>query len=91
MITPEGRVKKQIRDWLREKGAYFFSPVQQGYGASTLDILVCWKGEFVAIEVKAENKNLTGRQEAIAKQIESSHGRVIVAYSLQDVINGISS
>jgi hypothetical protein len=52
MKTPEGKIKKQIVDWLRSQGAYVFAPVQQGFGASTLDLIVCWHGDFVAIEVK---------------------------------------
>jgi hypothetical protein len=85
MITPEGRIKKQIRDWLREQGAYIFSPVQMGYGAPTLDLLVCWKGKFVAIEVKAEGKKITNRQVGICGEIIRSGGIAIIAWSLKDV------
>jgi hypothetical protein len=85
MITPEGRVKKQIRDWLREQGAYIFSPVQMGYGASTLDLLVCWNGRFVGIEVKAPGKKPTDRQYAICDEITMAGGRSIIAWSLEDV------
>ncbi len=50
--TPEGIVKKQIRDYLDEIGAYHFCPVQMGMGARTLDILACVHGRFIGIEVK---------------------------------------
>jgi hypothetical protein len=86
MMTPEGYIKKQIRDWLHEHGAYVFSPVQQGYGASTLDILCCWEGKFVAIEVKAQGKKPTDRQLAIMAQIIAAGGIAIVAWSLTDVL-----
>ncbi len=50
--TPEGVIKKQIRDYLDEIGAYHFCPVQMGMGARTLDILACVHGRFIGIEVK---------------------------------------
>lgn len=50
--TPEGKVKKQIREYLDEIGAYRFMPVQMGMGARTLDILCCVQGRFIGIEVK---------------------------------------
>jgi hypothetical protein len=85
MMTPEGRVKKQIRNWLREQGAYIFSPVQMGFGASTLDLLVCWNGRFVGIEVKAPGKTPTDRQCAICDEITMAGGQSIIAWSLEDV------
>jgi hypothetical protein len=85
MMTPEGRVKKQIRNWLREQGAYIFSPVQMGFGASTLDLLVCWNGRFVGIEVKAPGKTPTDRQCAICDEITMAGGQSIIAWSLKDV------
>ena len=50
--TPEGAVKKKIREYLDEIGAYHFMPVQMGMGARTLDILCCVQGRFIGIEVK---------------------------------------
>jgi hypothetical protein len=85
--TPEGKIKNQIRKWLHEQGAYVFSPVQMGYGVQMLDLLVCWKGNFIAIEVKAPDKKLTARQAVIAADIRDAGGRAIVAHSLQDVVD----
>ena len=85
MKTPEGKIKDDIRKWLREQGAYVFSPTQMGYGAQTLDLLVCWKGSFVAIEVKAPGKKPTARQQVIFNEINTARGRVIVASELAHV------
>jgi hypothetical protein len=90
MRTPEAAIKKQIREWLRQEGAYIFSPVQMGYGASTLDLLVCWKGRFVAIEVKAEGKKLTPRQELLTSEIRAAGGRAFTAYSVDDVARALA-
>jgi hypothetical protein len=48
----EAQVKKAYRKILREKGAYVFAPVQMGYGRTTLDDLVCYRGRFIGIEAK---------------------------------------
>jgi hypothetical protein len=86
MKTPEGAIKDKIRAWLRTQGAYVFSPTQMGYGLQTLDLLVCWHGNFIAIEVKAPGKKLTARQAIIADEINDARGIVIVARSLEEVI-----
>lgn len=74
MLTPEGRTKAKVRKYLRELGAYVYSPVPTGYGASTLDDLVCLNGQFVAIEYKRRGKKPTPRQWEIMKQVEEAHG-----------------
>jgi len=51
-------------------------PVQTGYGATSLDFLACVLGEFVGYECKARGKELTPRQEFVARQIRAAGGRV---------------
>lgn len=86
MKTPEGKVKDAIKAWLlRQRGCYFFLPVQTGMGTATLDIICCWRGTFVAIEVKSEVGKLTKRQMYISGIIEAAGGKVIVASCLEDV------
>lgn len=55
MRTPENAVKDKIRLDLKARGAYVFSPVQTGLGASTVDLLCCYRGRFLGLEVKAEH------------------------------------
>jgi len=72
--TPEGKIKDKVKAVLKKHGAYYFMPVQTGYGASTLDFLVCHKGNFIAIETKAPGKKLTARQEVIVNDIAAAKG-----------------
>ena len=74
MKTPEGGPKAEIKAWLKEQGAYVFSPVQTGYGKRTLDLLVCWQGLFVGIEVKAPGKTVTKLQAQIVVDIQDAGG-----------------
>jgi len=72
MKTPEGKLKAYARKRLRALGAYVFSPVQMGYGSTTLDDLCCWQGRFVGIEYKQQGKEPTARQYAVMEQMKTA-------------------
>jgi hypothetical protein len=74
MMTPEGRIKTQLKKYLLEHNYYFFFPVQTGFGAATLDCLACKDGKFYAFECKAFGKELTPRQLATARAIRNAGG-----------------
>jgi hypothetical protein len=78
MHGPEYKVKEKLKDHLRKQGAYWFMPVQTGYGGVTLDFLACFVGEFHAYECKARGKKMTPRQELVARQIKAAGGHVFV-------------
>ena len=86
MLTPEGRTKKKLRDYLRSIGAYRFSPVQMGLGATTVDELCCIKGRFVGIEVKAEGKIPTPRQFQTMREIRRAGGIAVWGDSYEKII-----
>ncbi len=74
--TPEAAVKIKVRKLLNECGAYYFSPVQVGFGARTLDFLGCHSGRFFSIETKAPGKKMTEQQLSIADRMLRSGARV---------------
>jgi hypothetical protein len=75
-VTPEGKVKLRVKELLARYGCYAFWPVQQGYGARTLDCLGCHNGRAFAIETKAPGKKMTEQQAAIAERMERSRCKV---------------
>ena len=75
-MTPEGKVKDKLKAHLRQRGFYYFFPVQTGYGATSLDVLACQYGQFYAYECKADGKDLTPRQKIVARQLKASGARV---------------
>ena len=79
-MTPEARVKKAIREILKELGAYYSMPIGSGYGASTgtPDFLICLSGLFIGIEAKAGKNKPTALQEKNLKQIQEAGGYAIV-------------
>jgi hypothetical protein len=56
-MTPEGRVKEAVKRWLKERGVWYYMPVQNGMGVTGIpDFVCCWHGRFMAIETKAPGK-----------------------------------
>jgi len=88
-VTPEGKIKKLVNRLLDNyedcratgQGLYRFWPVPAGFGASSLDCLVCYRGTFIAIETKAPGKKPTPRQELCMAQIHGALGHVFVVDS----------
>ena len=74
--TPEGKVKRKVKELLVIHGAYWFCAVQTGLGARTLDFLGTHCGRFFAIETKAPGKRMTEQQRAIADRIAKAGGKV---------------
>ena len=78
-MTPERRVKNQVRKLLDKLGAYYSMPVTSGYGNSVApDFLACIKGRFVGIECKANGNKPTPLQEKNLRDIELSGGISLV-------------
>lgn len=78
MTTPEGKVKAKVSKVLKEYGAYYHMPVQNGMGKSSLDYVCCHKGRFLAIETKTEKGKLTLRQEATIDEMQKAGAIVLV-------------
>lgn len=91
MLTPEGRIKRQLRSYLKSIGAYRFSPVQMGLGQTTLDELCCIGGRFVGIEVKAEGKIPTPRQLLTMKEIRRAGGIAVWGDSYESVVEKLKT
>lgn len=85
MTTPENLVKNKIRLDLKTRGAYVFSPVQTGLGVATLDLLCCYQGCFLGLEVKAEHvpAKPTPRQHLTMQQIAEAGGVVACVNSFE--------
>ena len=97
MATPEGAVKKQVRATLDYFGAYYFFPATGGYGRSGVpDIVACYNGRFIAIEVKAGDNPLTALQQRELAMIKKRGGVALVVNEktldeLHDTLCGMSS
>lgn len=86
MKTEEAKVKDKVKAYLRSVGAYYFMPVQTGYGAPSLDILGCYRGKFFAVETKAPGKEPTPRQYAIIGELYRAGAFTVWGSDAQEII-----
>lgn len=94
MATPEGKIKAAVNKLLDGyKSLYRFMPVPGGFGASSLDYLVCVNGQFLAIETKAPGKRgqTTPNQERRIDEIKIHGGWAIVVDDAKQLIEYINS
>lgn len=83
-MTPEGKVKDAVKKFLREQGAYYFMPVQNGMGAPGLDFHCCYRGRAFFIETKAPGAKLTERQQLTRGSMELAGGMVFVIDGVEE-------
>lgn len=81
--TPEGKVKDEIRKILDRFGAYYFMPVQSGYGQAGLDFhchIVNKNGYAIAfyIEAKAAGNQPSARQINTINKLQATGATVFV-------------
>lgn len=79
-MTPEGRVKAAVKRVLQKYGVdlYAYMPVPSGYGAVSIDFLVCYRGRFIAIETKAPGKEPTDLQKVTLRAMERAGAKTFV-------------
>jgi len=82
--TPEGKVKERVKKILREHGAYYFMPVQAGYGMPGLDFHCCFEGRAFCVEAKAPGKHATPRQQLTIEEMEKSGMRIFIVGERQN-------
>ena len=86
-MTPEGKVKDQIKGWLKANGAYQFWPVQTGWGAATVDALICVNGQYIGLETKAPGiTKPSPRQRVVMDAIEAAGGWAFCVDSLDSFL-----
>lgn len=79
-MTPEAKVKLNVRKLLDAHAIYYFFPPANGYGRAGIpDIVFCVQGIFGAIECKAGRGALTALQERELAKIDTAGGFTFVA------------
>jgi hypothetical protein len=89
-MTPEGRVKNGVKKVLKDRGIWFFMPMQNGFGVVGIpDFICCWEGHFLAIETKAPGKrgDTTANQERKLQEIRDHGGMSLVVDDAQQLID----
>lgn len=72
-MTPESKVKKKLKTYLNKFDTYQYWPVPGGFGATSVDVLVCWHGRWIGIECKRAGVcEPTPQQAAVMKQMRAA-------------------
>lgn len=87
-MQPEAKIGKKIRELIEAEGGFVFK-VHGGpqMMAGLPDLIVCYRGQFIGIEVKQPGQKPTARQEFVHALIRRSGGEVVVATCVEDVHN----
>ena len=83
----EAALINQIRKYLATvPGCFFWKEHGGQYGTAGIpDIIVCYKGRFIALEAKVGRNKPTKLQAATLEQIKRAGGTAAVVYSVRDV------
>lgn len=82
----EKSIENQIKKYLRSIDAYYFKHHGNQFSqVGVPDIIACYKGRFIGIEVKNETGKTTPLQDINLKMINKCGGIGIVARSVDDV------
>lgn len=89
----EKSIENKIKAYLKSiDGMYFFKEHGGLYGtAGVPDIICCYKGKFIAFEVKAPDGKTTVLQDATIKRIIGAGGSAYVVRSVEEVKSIINS
>jgi len=82
----EKNVENKIKNYLKSKGAYYFKHHGNQFSqVGVPDIIACYKGYFIGIEVKNETGKTSPLQDINLKMIKEAGGYSLVARCVKDV------
>ena len=83
----ESDLIRKISEYLKTVPNLFFWKEHGGmYGTAGIpDIICCYRGKFVAFEVKTETGRTTALQESVINKIQKCGGKSVVVRSVNDV------
>lgn len=90
-MTPEGKIKREIQDYLEARHIFHWVnqagkiPGRKLLKTGISDILGCFNGRLLAIEVKSESGRATKEQGQFIADVLFSGGIAFIARSLEDV------
>ncbi len=89
-MQPERRLVQKIVTYLESQGARSFKiHGEEGsyQEAGIPDLLVCWRGRFIGLEVKMPGNTPSPIQEKVLREIKQSGGKGEVVSSVEQVRN----
>lgn len=86
---PEQRIQTRILRELKKRGIYAVKIITASRNGVP-DILCCYRGRFIGIEVKTPKGRLSAAQDFHLKLIDKAGGVAVIARSWEDVFNALN-
>ena len=84
--TPEGKVKLKLVGMLKTHKVWHFFPANNGFGKAGIpDVIICWYGRFIGVEVKSARGKPTDLQLHVGAQIQDAGGKWFLVRSENDI------
>lgn len=87
MKKPETKLVEKMIDRLKAEGGFWVKihggPMQQ---TGIPDIVGCYKGKFIGIEVKIPGNKPSALQKVVLKELEEAGANCGVAYSIEEAL-----
>ena len=84
---PETKLSTQVLSRLRAEGGWWVKIHGGPFQAAGIpDIIGCWQGRFIGIELKIPGEKPTGLQEKVLNALYSSGARVGIAYTVKEAL-----
>lgn len=96
-MTPEGKVKQELKEYLNSLGpdCWYFMPVPMGYGRRGVpDFIICYKGFFLAPETKkpgGKSEPWQAREQEAVRCAGGKSGRVTTTAEVKVWVDYIDS
>jgi hypothetical protein len=88
-MTPEGKVKQQLRRIFETHGVLYTMPVTGGYGKNgVLDYICCHRGRYFEVEAKAGSA-LTALQGLRMRTVQDAGGKAFVVRGAGNGLDGL--
>lgn len=87
-MQPEARLGHSIKAALEAKGAFVFKVHGSGMMMAGLpDLIVCYKGNYIGLEIKTPTGVVSKIQEHTHKKIRAAGGGAFVVRSVQEALD----
>lgn len=81
----EATLTRKVKEWLEVQPDIHFYKASDRYHKGVSDFILCVRGMFVAIELKARDGKPSPHQLLFIKQVHKARGMGKVCYTLDDV------
>lgn len=90
-MQPEARLGHKIKDAVEARGAFVFKVHGSGMMQAGLpDLIVCYKGRYIGLEVKMPGNSASKVQQLIHGRIHAAGGLAVVVYNVDEALSVLS-